>query len=120
MKSLSDLKVVTGDDSVVESLKHPVDDGTEKLLIYSTMEELLLKSKSLSLNEEVTITSSITANTSNAETVSELSSATPSKASHNSISKSKKKTVSPNHCRLCEVKHGSKLGNDHDSPWIGC
>ena len=65
------------------------------------------------------------ANISNTETVSDLklSLATPSKCNPVSVNNLKKKSSSkksPNHCCICEVKHGSKLDNDYDLPWIGC
>ena len=49
LKSSRDLKIVAGDDTVVGFLKHPIDGGTEKLMLYSTLEDLVLKFKSLSL-----------------------------------------------------------------------
>lgn len=61
----------SGDDSVVGFLKKLVDGGTEKYLVYSTMNELLLKFKFLSFYEEVAPTSSKIAYTSNAEMVGE-------------------------------------------------
>ena len=45
LKSIRDLKVVAGDDTVVGFLKHPIDAGTEKLVLYSTLEDLVLNSK---------------------------------------------------------------------------
>ena len=38
----------------------------------------------------------------------------------NKLNKKSSSKKSPNHCCICEVKHGSKLDNDYDSPWIGC
>ena len=49
LKSSRDLKIVACDDTVVGFLKHPIDGGTEKLMLYSTLEDLVLKFKSLSL-----------------------------------------------------------------------
>ena len=111
-------------DTVVGFLKHPIDGGTEKLMLYSTLEGLVVKFKSLSLGSCATTVVS-DANISNTETISdlELSLATPSKCNRVSVNKLKKKSSSkksPNHCRIYEVKHGSKLDNDYDSPWIGC
>ena len=125
LKSSRDLKIVAGDDTVVGFLKHPIDSGTEKLMLYSTLEDLVLKFKSLSLGAEAATTVVSDANISNTETVCnlELSLATPSKCNRVAVNKLKKKslsTQSPNHCHICEVKHGSKLDNDYDSPWIGC
>ena len=124
LKSIRDLKIVAGNDTVVEFLKHPIDGGTEKLMLYSTLEDLVVKFKSLSLGSCATTVVS-DANISNTETISdlELSLATPSKCNRVSVNKLKKKSSSkksPNHCRIYEVKHGSKLDNDYDSPWIGC
>ena len=45
LKSIRDLKIVAGDDTVVGFLKHPIDGGTEKLVLYSTLEDLVLNSK---------------------------------------------------------------------------
>ena len=38
LKSIRDLKTVAGDDTVVGFLKHPIDGGTDKLMLYSTLE----------------------------------------------------------------------------------
>ena len=46
LKSIIDLKIVAGDVTAVAFLKHPVDGGTEKLLLYSTLGDLVLKFKS--------------------------------------------------------------------------
>ena len=86
---------------------------------------LALKFKSLSLVAEAVTAVVCDVNISNTETVCdlELLLATPSKCNRVSVNKLKKKslsTQSPNHCRICEVKHGSKLDNDYNSPWIGC
>ena len=94
-------------------------------MLYSTLEDLVLKFKSLSLGAEATATMVSDANTSNTETVSdlELLLATSSKCNRVLVNKLNKKSSnkkSPNHCRICEVKHGSKLDNDCDSSWIGC
>ena len=45
LKSIRDLKIVAGDDTVMGFLKHPIDGGTEKLMLYSTLEDLVLKFK---------------------------------------------------------------------------
>ena len=47
---------MAGDDTAVGFLKHPIDGGTEKLLLYSTLGDLVLKSKSLSLGTEAMAT----------------------------------------------------------------
>ena len=49
LKSIRDLKIVAGNDTVVGFLKHAIDGGTEKLMLYSTLEDLVVKFKSLSL-----------------------------------------------------------------------
>ena len=67
LKSIRDLKIVAGDDIVVVFLKPPIDGGTEKLMLYSTLEDLVVKFRSLSLGTVV-----CDANASNTETVSDL------------------------------------------------
>ena len=114
LKSIRDLKIVAGDDTVAGFLKHPISGGTEKLMLYSTLEDVVLKFKSLSLGAEATATMVSDANTSNTEMVNdfELSLATSSKCNRFSVNKLDKKLSSkksPNHCLICEVKHGSKL-----------
>ena len=69
LKSIRDLKIVAGDATAVGFLKHPVDGRTEKLLLYSTLGDLVLKFKSFSLKAEATTTVGCDMNTSNTETV---------------------------------------------------
>ena len=93
-------------------------------MLYSTLEDLVVKFKSLLLGAEAVTTVVSDVNISNTETASDLevSLATPSKCNQVSVNKLKKKSLckkSPNHCHICEVKHGSKLDSDYDSPWIG-
>ena len=45
LRSIRYLKIVAGDDTVVGILKHPIDGGTEKLMLYSTLKDLVLNSK---------------------------------------------------------------------------
>ena len=40
LKSIRDLKIVAGDDTVVGFLKHPIDGGTDKLMVYSTFQKI--------------------------------------------------------------------------------
>ena len=47
LKSIRDLKIVAGRDTIVGFLKDPIDDDTEKLMLYSALEDLVLKFKSL-------------------------------------------------------------------------
>ena len=94
-------------------------------MLYSALEDLVAKFKSLLLGAEAVTTVVSDVNISNTETVTdlELLLATPSKCNQVSVNKLKTKSLSkksPNHCRICEVKHGSKLDNDYDSPWIDC
>ena len=47
LKSIRNLKIAAGNDTFMEFLKHPIDGGTEKLMLYSTLEDLVVKFKSL-------------------------------------------------------------------------
>ena len=115
---------MAGDDTAVGFLKHPIDGGTEKLLLYSTLGDLVLKSKSLSLGTEAMATMDCDVlSISNTEMVSnfELSLTTSSKSKWVSVNKSIKKLSSkqsPNHCHICKLKYGSDLDNDYSLLWI--
>ena len=47
LKSIQNLKIAAGNDTFMEFLKYPIDGGTEKLMLYSTLEDLVVKFKSL-------------------------------------------------------------------------
>ena len=95
-------------------LKHPIDGGTEKLLLHSTLGDLVVKCKGLSLGVKLWQLSLAILSTSNSEKVSNfgLWLTTPSESNRIYFNKSNKISIrkqNPNHFHVSEVKHASML-----------
>ena len=105
IKAIRDLKVITGDDSLISFFKHPVDGSTDERMIYGATQELISKFKSFGL-EDFSVES-----TSESLFPSEI-------GSKEKVCKKEKE--SQNYCCICNLKCDTKLDNNFDSPWIGC
>ena len=120
IKAIRDLKVVTGDDSLISFFEHPVDGSTHERMIYGTTQDLISKSKSFGL-EDFSVESTNKGSLANVSSES-LAISSPSKPSKIGSKEKvhKKEKGSQNYCRICNVKYDTKLDKDFDSPWIGC
>ena len=121
IKSIRDLKVVTADHSLTIFFKHPVDSSSStESSMFATTRELIEKYKDAPFNSTMN-ESSTNRIFDEAPSNQELRMATPSKKSKNTNKKRKRiREDEKIFCRVCDVKHNSKVDIDYGSPWIGC
>lgn len=116
IKSLRDLKVVTGDDSVICFYRHPVDGNNDESVLFATTTTLIRTFKTLLLNQSIALETPDSAIVQDVTSVELLALATPSKSNEKAKKIPKKRINEENYCRMCCVKHNSKLDKDFESP----
>ena len=112
---------MTADDSLTIFFKHPVDSNSfTESQMFATTRELIEKYREAPFNSTV-IESSSSNFFDEAPSSQELRMATPTNKSKNTNKKPKKiREDERKFCRVCDVKHNSKVDIDYGSPWIGC
>ena len=116
IKSLRDLKVVTGDDSVICFYRHPVDGNNDESVLFATTTTLIRAFKTLLLNQSIALETPDSPIVQDVTSVELLALATPSKSNEKAKKIPKKRINEENYCRMCCVKHNSKLDKDFESP----
>ena len=99
IKSLRDLKVVTGDDSVVCFYRHPVDGNNDESVLFATTTTLIQAFKTLRLNQSVALETPDSPIVQDVTSAELLALATPSKSNQKAKRIPKKRINEENYCR---------------------
>ena len=99
IKSLRDLKVVTGDDSVVCFYRHPVDGNNDESVLFATTTTLIQAFKTLRLNQSVALETPDSPIVQDVTSAELLALATRSKSNQKAKRIPKKRINEENYCR---------------------